>query len=721
MLLMSIWLSAFSIQPAKPHGTIYIETDRSSDQLTETELHEIAIMIKPYRTVVDQNCCTNGTAIVENQGNFLERINVSILAASYIVRTETDLSLAAGERIILKFVWNTTKTAGSSLPRNCTLSASASPVPGEANVENNNAICNLRVSIKGDIDANGRVDITDVANAAKAFRASPGATVWNPEADVNENEKINIVDIAIIGKEFGKNIEKLLRVGFAWPIYADPAVGSDECSTAAICNLYDPLVFPVPKAPPKPWVAQNWTVTPDGLNYTFNLKSGIMFHSGRELTAPDVEFSLKRLLTIGQGYSYLFAPYVKGVQARSTYQVEFVLNKAFGPFISALIRLYIVDKQEVLAHINHGTTYYTIDGTSYGDLGIEWLLLHDAGSGAYEIVDAKMEQWFKFALVPYYWGEVNPNAPTTVIQQWTEGSPATEKTMMLNKELEVTDSWLPAETLDSLDREPYIMKVAWPDVSEYYFMLNCMKPPLDDVHVRKALAYCFDYQTMITEIYSRHKLATSCVPESVLGYLETQTYYYNVTKAQEELKLSKYYPDIVEKPDNYAIEFHWVAEIPERERDALLLAENALALGLKVNVVKTPWLKLLEEMTNANLSAHIYDILVSSSYPEAGSLIQSRYRTGPLSWESNEKLNNSTLDALIDDALATTDSAQRFAKYAQIQRDIMAICPSIFLYDYYITVAIQDYVKIPAVENPAAATGISGYDRVYKDWQVVSP
>jgi peptide/nickel transport system substrate-binding protein len=512
----------------------------------------------------------------------------------------------------------------------------------------------------------------------------------------------------------------LLRIGFAWPLYADPAVGSDECSTTALCNLYDPLVFPVPQAAPKAWVAQNWTVTPDGLNYTFNLKSGIKFHSGRELTAGDAEFSLKRLLTIGQGYSYLFAPYVKSVQALSTYQVEFKLNKTFGPFISVLIRLYIVEKQEVLAHIKYGAVQnYTIDGTNYGDLGMGWLALHDAGSGAYKIVDAKMEQWFKFALVPNYWGGVNPNAPTTVIQQWTSGSPATERTMMLNRELEVTDSWLPAETLDSLDADPHIMKVSWADPSEYYYMLNTQKPPLDDVHVRKALAYCLDYPTMMTDIYSRYTLSTSCVPASLPGYVNTQKYNYNVTMALAELNQSKYYPNIIQNPDNYAIEFHWIAEVPERERDALLFASNALAVGLKVNVVKTPWLKTVEEMTNANLSAHIYNILVAPSFPEAGSLLTSRYRTGPLSWESNEKLYNSTLDAAIDDALATIDVAQRFAKYAQIQRDIMAICPSLFIYDYANTIAIQDYVKIPAIETPAATIGIMGYDRVYKDWQVL--
>ncbi len=494
---------------------------------------------------------------------------------------------------------------------------------------------------------------------------------------------------------------------------------TDECGSTALCNLYDPLVLPVPNSDPKPWVAQNWTVSADGLMYTFNIRSGIKFHSGGTLTAEDVVFSMKRLLTIGQGFNYLFAPYVDKVEKVGTDQVRFTLKKTFGPFLMVLVRLYVVDTATVVANEFHaGQQNYTIDGVNHGDLAMQWLTTHDAGSGAYKITDATMEQWFKFSLVTDYWGGVDSLAPTTVMMEWTSGNPATEKTSMLNRELEVTDAWLPAETLDSLAQDPHINKISWSDPSEYYYMFNCQKPPLDDVHVRKALAYCLNYTEMMSEIYSRYILSTSCVPAGLPGYISCSPYYYNVTKAQEELKLSKYYPDILTNA-SLAIDFHWIQEVPERERDALLFATAASAIGLTVNVVKTPWLKTVEEMTNAQLSAHIYNILVAPHFPEAGSLLDSRYHTAPLSWESNEKLYNTTLDLEIEDALSTLNVTERYAKYAHIQQEIMDICPSMFIYDYRDTMAAQDYVKIPAVVNPQATIGILGYDRVYRYWQIL--
>ncbi len=507
--------------------------------------------------------------------------------------------------------------------------------------------------------------------------------------------------------------ERVLRVGFAWPTYIDPAVGSDFSSSASLCNLYDPLVWPTPEGDVEPWVAESWTSSADGLEWTFTIRKGIKFHTGNELTAEDVEFTMERLLTIGEGYSYLFAPYVDTVNVVDSDKVEFTLKKTFGPFLISLVRLYILEKAEVMDNIETPGPY-----GEFGDYGKTWLLTNDAGSGAYMVTDRSLDEWFQFELFEDYWGYVDPLAPTIIKYSWTSASPPTTRTMMLTGELEVTDQWMPAEIMAALDAEPGISLVSTPESSQYYYMLHTKKPPLDDIHVRKALAYALDYGDMMAEIYARYTVSTGVVPKGLPGYAETQIYTRNLTKAEEELTLSKYYPDIVENPDNYVIKFHWIAEVPERERDALLFAEDAAELGLKVELVKTPWLKTIEEMADPEVSGHIYNILVAAHYPEAGSLIESRYHSKNVkSWEQNEWLEDPELDAKIEDALATVDINARFAKYAQVQEDIMALCPSMFIYDYRATYCIQDYVKIPAVEDPSDAVLVMGYNYIHRLWQ----
>ncbi len=514
-------------------------------------------------------------------------------------------------------------------------------------------------------------------------------------------------------------IARLVRIGNAWPIYLDPAVGQDFASMAAQTNVYDPLVWPTPEGTIVPWVATNWTASSDGLVYNFSIRSGIKFHSGRELTAWDVAFSMNRLLTIGQGYAFLYKPYVDKAEALDTYTVKFTLKKLMGPFASSLIRLYIVDKQEIMDHLVAPGAY-----GDFGDYGMSWLTTHDAGSGPYKVKEIKLDAYVKVVIYPDYWFAegFNPKSPTEIHFLPTAASPATQKTMMNNKELEVTDQWQSEEFLDLLDAMTGITKKSHADASEYYYMFHCAKKPTDDIHVRKALAYCYDYNLIMTEQYSRFTPSKSCVPMDLPGAIDCQIYYYNLTKAEEELKESKYYPDIIENPDNYEIIFLVMTDVPEREGDALHFAEQAAKIGLKVTIVKVPWMAYIEQMSNIDTAPHIATMAIGDYYLDTGAMLLGKYHSASVGTVSqNEWLRNDTIDAMIDDAIATSDETERLAKYEDIQRAIMDLCPTMFIYDYKVVECVQDYVSIPCFEDPAENIGVQGYNVVCRTWEVNPP
>src|SRR5450756_2264489 len=120
---------------------------------------------------------------------------------------------------------------------------------------------------------------------------------------------------------------KVIRETNSWPAYIDPAVGSDYTSAICFSNMYDSLVFPDPDGSVKPLLATSWVISEDSLTYTFTLVPGVKFHNGDELTAEDVVFSLQRLMTIGQGFAFLFTDSVKAVKALGTYQIQFTLKQ----------------------------------------------------------------------------------------------------------------------------------------------------------------------------------------------------------------------------------------------------------------------------------------------------------------------------------------------------------------------------------------------------------
>ena len=482
--------------------------------------------------------------------------------------------------------------------------------------------------------------------------------------------------------------KRVLRVTFAWPTYIDPAVGSDFSSTSSLCNLYDTLVFPTTEGGVDPNVAERWETSADGLTWTFHLKKGVKFHNGSELTASDVAFSLNRMLEIGEGLAYVFLGTVDSTTAVDDYTVEFTLTEPSGMFLISLIRLYILDEEEVMANIVTPGPY-----GDNGDYGKEWLLTHDAGSGPYKVTEFPLEEYLLMEKYDEWWGEFAENAPDELRFIATTEA-ATVRTMMSRQELEITDQWQTVEALEALDGIEGVDIVAFPVLTEFYYMMNTKKPPLDDLNFRRAVAYAFDYDTAVSLEWAGTRQSRGPVPAIVAGHNpDVFVFQRDLDKAREELALSAYGDQL----DQYPVIVHWITEVPAEEKWALLFQANMAEIGIKVEIVGTPWLSVVEEMASQEASPHIVTIYVSADFPEAGSLLKVRYHSDAApTWSQNEWLLDNTLDQKIDDALATVDEEERYAKYMDLQDEIVELCPSLFLYDQVQKQAAQTaYVDWP--------------------------
>jgi PKD repeat protein len=62
----------------------------------------------------------------------------------------------------------------------------------------------ISISLLGDLNSDGRVNIEDIAIVARSFYSLPGDERWNEKADLNHDNIINILDITIVAKEYGK-------------------------------------------------------------------------------------------------------------------------------------------------------------------------------------------------------------------------------------------------------------------------------------------------------------------------------------------------------------------------------------------------------------------------------------------------------------------------------------------------------------------------------------
>jgi len=97
--------------------------------------------------------------------------------------------------------------------------------------------------------------------------------------------------------------------------------------------IFNNLVRVDAKLSPQPELASDWKTSEDGKSWTFNLRRGVKFHHGRELTSKDVEFTIKRLLnpqTASMGRS-LFG-LVQNIETPTPYSVKFDLAEPYSDF-----------------------------------------------------------------------------------------------------------------------------------------------------------------------------------------------------------------------------------------------------------------------------------------------------------------------------------------------------------------------------------------------------
>jgi len=492
--------------------------------------------------------------------------------------------------------------------------------------------------------------------------------------------------------------EMIVRMTQSWPCKLDPAAGYDNASSVAHANLYDTLIMIDTDGAVKPWVAKSWDYDAATKTYTFQLEEGIKFHNGDELTASDVAFSATRMTTIGSGWAFVFKDVIADAYADGDYTVKFELVRDYGPFLKSLIHLPIMNEEQVMANILEDGTY-----GEFGDYGKEWLVTHDAGSGPYMVKEMKTAEYLLAERFPGYWKGVKEDSPEFFRMIGTTEA-VTVRTLMSRKELEISDEWQTAEAYEKLAEIPGVKVADFVAGGLVILHFNTSKAPLDDVHVRKALQYCFDYASA-RKIFPGSKPTSGPVGSALPGYDESlPKFSQDLERAKEELNQSKYKDTI----GDYEIELAWVSEVPDEEKIALLLQSNAQEVGININVVKGPWLSWLDKAANPDSTPHIFTRIQSSiALPEAGAVLDyfrstCRGQATNTHWFSDEI--QAEIDQKVGDALSTMDAGERMEKYKTIAGRLADLATDIWVAETPQRQAYQsEYLEWPAAE--AALSG----------------
>lgn len=187
----------------------------------------------------------------------------------------------------------------------------------------------------------------------------------------------------------------VLLTGYTTP--PDPDVNYDGPGLNVIENTYEGLVAyedgtETPTIVPE--LAQEWTVSDDGLTYTFTLRDGVTFHDGTALTSEAVAASFERRTQVDAGPAYMVGD-VASVETPDDLTAVVTLaapNSAFLDYLASPFGVKLISPT-VLAD------------EAGDDFAQTYLTTHDAGTGPYELTAVETGERYELTAYDGYWGD----------------------------------------------------------------------------------------------------------------------------------------------------------------------------------------------------------------------------------------------------------------------------------------------------------------------------
>lgn len=434
------------------------------------------------------------------------------------------------------------------------------------------------------------------------------------------------------------------------PTFDPLLAGSDSRVNTPSINIYNTLYQVIPGTTDVvPEIATGFTVSDDGLEYTFVLRDDVPFHDGSMLTADDVVYTVERMLALQIG-TYRNFGNVVGAEAIDDSTVVIRLSAPFPGMIQALTRLYILNADVVRANERDG------------DWGQTWLQNNSAGSGPYRLTSFQPEQQFVLDAIPDYWGGWHENhAERAVFRVIREES--TRRLALQRGEVD----WIrvgSADTFNELLGQSGIVAESQQTLNQLYFAFNTQHPNLTDPRVRRALALVYDYQGHAEIIRQGFAdVARGAIPPGIPYFDESiGPSEMNVEEARR-LMAEAGYPN-----GGFSLDIAYDGVTAEETAAMQLLQAGASQLGITIRPVSVQWPTKVELFSSLETAPGVGTIWIYPGYPDPDVFLFPLGHSSQAGQLNFAWFQNDRFDELIEAARSEVDSDRRAELYAEAQQ-----------------------------------------------------
>ncbi|ADQ40310.1 extracellular solute-binding protein family 5 [Caldicellulosiruptor acetigenus I77R1B] len=490
------------------------------------------------------------------------------------------------------------------------------------------------------------------------------------------------------GAEAASSKQVLTYINGAEPRYLDPGLNNALDAANIIINVFEGLTRVNVKGQTVPGIAYKWTVSKDGLTYTFYLRDA-KWSDGKPVTAYDFEYAWKRALDPKTGSEYAYQLYYikngqkfnEGKAKASDVGVKALNEKTLQVTLEAPTP-YFLD-------LTNFPTYFPVRKDIIEKYGDKWATDPKTyiGNGPFKMTKWVHNSYIELVKNPNYW-----DAKSITLEKIVFKLSEDVNANLFAYEARQVDGaeGIPTNEIDRLKKSGEL-KTA-PLLGTYYYLINCKKKPFNDPRVRRALSLAIDRQYIVDNIGKlNQKPATGFVPYNIKGInkdFRIENGNFLPTKADlataKKLLAEAGYPNGKGFP-----EIEIIYNTSEGHKKIAEAIQNMWQkLGIKVKISNMEWKVLLQRRQNKDYMVARDGWVADYNDPMTFLDLFTSY-----SGNNNTNWSDKKYDSLIDLAKKTVDPKKRMQYLMEAEKMLMDQSVVIPIYFYTRGYLLRDYVK----------------------------
>ena len=454
-----------------------------------------------------------------------------------------------------------------------------------------------------------------------------------------------------------------LTVGvYTDPIDLNPTNQNDQFSQMIKSQMYETLVTMDAEGNLQPNLATEWAYTDD---YTLEIKlrQGVQFHTGGEMKASDVIFSLK--LMSESSFANLATGHIDLEQTTAVddYTVRIVMTDPFAAQINYF--------NWPLTAIVSEEGYNQING-DYSSQSI--------GTGPYQLVSYVKDSEVKMVGFDNYWEEGKPYIKNLNFRVIPEG---TTRTLELESGGIDVATTLNIMDVDRLESSAATAVLKEPSYQMFYLFFNLDNEYLSDYNVRRAICMAVDWENAVPAAFGDSGVfEPAYVAEGVEGYIRMDPLPYDPEAAKQLLTDAGY------SDGEITIEMI-TSNMEARVRLCEMIQASLGQIGINMEMTQME----TSAFYNAYLGSE-HDITMLGYFAmtgEAGKVLP--YFQSDNIFNATMNWTNPEFDQLVSEAVTTIDTDTRVSLYEQAQQMIYDELVAYPILQNVLLVGTRSYVK----------------------------